>query len=419
MLTRPGRASAEGPMPRESVIASIASAAVADRHPVDLGTKIVILAGGPAISLATSLIQPVLPSITADLAHGPGDAFLVKMLVGVMGVAMVIGASLTGFLADRFGLKRVMAANYALYALAGTGGVYLNDLTLLIASRFLLGIAAAGAVTGSIIIINARMTLAQRPSWLGYYNGVAQISSVALNPVSGLLGEFDWHWSFAIYGLAAPFALLAAAALPDTPLAAPRAVAERAPSSPLLRWFPFRFAVLGVVLGTITYIPAVYLPFLLTGMGMTSPALISLVLTGDIVAGSIASLFYGRIRRVLSVRSAFVVSVGFAGFGLLVAGLAQSYVVVIVGSVFFGIGVAWFLPNLMTFTADAVAPEQQGRATGLVKGANYLGSPTAVFLTEPIARTQGAAGAILTASLLSLSLFVLGLGQRLLGRRDR
>lgn len=386
-----------------------------ESQPVSLGEKIVVLAGGPAISLATSLIQPVLPSIEADLARGPDDAFLVKMLVGVMGIAMVIGASLTGFLADRFGLKRVMAANYAVYAVAGTAGVYLNSLELLIASRFLLGMAAAGAVTGSIIIINARMSLAQRAAWLGYYNGVAQFSSVALNPVSGMLGELNWHWSFAIYGLAAPFAFLAAASLSGKDTSPREAVA--APSEPLIKWFPFRFALLGVMLGTVIYIPAVYLPFLLSNLGMTSPAMISLVLTGDIIAGTIASLLYGRARRILSEKAAFVISVSLTACGLLIAALAQSILFVIVGSVIFGLGVAWFLPNLMIVVANRVTPDQQGRAAGLVKGANYMGAPVAVFLAEPIARSHGAPGAVFAAAILSFALLLAGLARIALPRR--
>ena len=74
---------------------------------VGWGVKAIILAGGPAISLSTSLIQAVLPSIEADLAHGPDDAFLVKMLVGVNTFAMAIGAALTGFLVDRFGFENL------------------------------------------------------------------------------------------------------------------------------------------------------------------------------------------------------------------------------------------------------------------------------------------------------------------------
>ncbi|MGE3690999.1 MAG: MFS transporter [Novosphingobium sp.] len=380
---------------------------VQEEQPIGWGAKAIILAGGPAISLATSLIQAVLPSIQRDLAHGPDEAFLVKMLVGVNTLAMAIGAALTGFLVDRFGLKRVMTINYAVYAVAGTAGVYLNDLHLLLVSRFLLGLAAAGAVTGSIIIINARMGTQKRATWLGYYNAVAQAGSVVLNPVSGMLAEISWHWAFAIYGIAAPFAVLAFAALDGK---APKKVEQEHPAGPpLFSWFPFRFAFLGVCLGIIIYIPAVYLPFLLDNLGMKSPRTISIVLTGDIIAGSIAALLYGRARRVLSEYQAFSISVAFAGLGLFIAALAPNVVLVIIGSVVFGIGVAWFQPNLMFVLAGRVAPEQQGRAAGLVKSSVYLGSPVAVFLTEPVSRSYGATGAVLTVVLFSAALFVLAL----------
>jgi MFS family permease len=381
---------------------------------VGLATRLIILAGGPCISLATSLIQPILPKIEADLANGPDDAFLVKMLIGVMGVAMVIGAAVTGFLVDRFGLKRIMTANYAIYALAGTAGVYLNDLQLLLVSRFLLGMAASGAVTGSIIIINSLMAPNRRATWLGYYNGVAQLSAVLFNPLSGFLGEMNWHWSFAIYGIAAPFAAIALLALQGrAPIRTEKTAAD---SEPLVRWFPFRFAVIGILLGVIIYIPAVYLPFLLSSLGMTSPQLISLVLTGDILAGSIAALMFGRVRRSVSEAGAFKISVGMAGAGLLIAGLAPNYVVVIIGSIFFGIGVAWFLPTLMLGTAVRVASDRQGRAAGLVKGANYMGSPIAVFLAEPVARNYGPSGAILTAAALALVLLVAALSGKVFGK---
>ncbi len=380
---------------------------------VGLATRLMVLAGGPCIALATSVIQPILPKIEADLANGPDDAFLVKMLIGVMGVAMVIGAAVTGFLVDRFGLKRIMTANYVLYALAGTAGVYLQDLQLLLVSRFLLGMAAAGAVTGSIIIINSLLAPESRASWLGYYNGVAQISSVLFNPLSGFLGERNWHWSFAIYGIAAPFAAVAFAALQGrTSVKREEAAAD---TEPLRRWFPFRFAVIGVLLGTIIYIPAVYMPFLLSSLGMTSPQLISLVLTGDIIAGSIAALLFGRVRPSLSEAGAFKIAVGMAGLGLLIEGFAPNYVVVIVGSIFFGIGIGWFLPTLMLGTAVRVAPDRQGRAAGLVKSANYMGSPIAVFLAEPIGRNYGPSGAILAAAGLSLALLVAALGGKVFG----
>lgn len=382
--------------------------------PLGLGPRLIILAGGPCISLATSIIQPILPKIQNDLAHTATEAFLVKMLVGIMGVAMVIGAALTGFLVDRFGLKRVITANYVLYALAGTAGVYLNDLHWLLAARFLFGMAASGAATGSIIVINSLMAEQGRASWLGYYNAVAQMSSVLLNPLSGFLGTMNWHWSFAIYGFAAPLAIVAFAAF------GPKVTVHRqeTPSDPepLVRWFPFRFAVIGLLIGVIIYMPAVYLPFLLTHLGMTSPQLISFVLTGDIIAGTVSALLYGRVRRSLSEAAAFKIAFGLCGLGLLIAGLAPNYVLVIVGSVFFGIGVAWFIPTLMTATAARVTPDRQGRAAGLVKGANYMGSPIAVFLAEPVGRHFGPSGAILTAAGIALALLLAALAGFVFGK---
>ncbi|MFI4981759.1 MAG: MFS transporter, partial [Nevskiales bacterium] len=306
-----------------------------------------------------------------------------------------------------FGLKRVIAANYAVYALAGTAPFYLHDLRLMILSRFLLGLVAAGAVTGSIIIINARMGGDRRAAWLGYYNAVAQLGSVVLNPVGGMLAEVSWHWSFLLYGVAAPFALLAAVALDGK---RPQPVQQAAGAEPsLVSWFPLRFVALGVFLGIVIYIPAVYLPFRLHEMGMTSPALISFVLTGDIIAGAIAAMLYGQARRYLSEYQAFSISVALAGLGLLITAIAPNYPVVIFGAVIFGIGVAWFQPNLMIVVAGRVAPDQQGRAAGLVKSSVYLGSPVAVFLTEPVARSFGAPGALLTAVTISFALFLVAL----------
>jgi MFS family permease len=393
---------------------AVAAQRVDDTRDMGWGVKVVILAGGPAISLATSLIQAVLPAIQQDLAHSPSDAFLVKMLVGINTLAMAIGAALTGFLVDRFGLKRVITATYALYAIAGTAPVFLTDLRLLLVSRFLLGLAAAGAVTGSIIIINARMMGDRRASWLGYYNAVAQFGSVVLNPLSGKLGEISWHWAFAIYGIAAPFAVVALLALDSLVSRAPppeQPLFERSVTalSGFFAWFPLRFLLLGLCLGMIVYIPAVYLPFRMHELGMENPFYISLVLTGDIIAGTLAALLYGRAKRLLSEYQAFAISVGLGGLGLLIAALAPNVPLMVFGAVIFGLGIGWVQPNLMFVLAGRVDRERQGRAAGLVKSSVYLGSPVAVVLTEPVARGFGAPGALLAAVAMAAVLFLAAL----------
>lgn len=116
-----------------------------------------MLSGGLMTSLALGAIASVLPQIEAALAHGPADSLLIKQLLGVVGLSMVIGAPLAGFLADRVSLRHIVVPACLLYSAAGTAGLYLSNLPALIASRLLLGICAAAIATTSMVLINTRL----------------------------------------------------------------------------------------------------------------------------------------------------------------------------------------------------------------------------------------------------------------------
>lgn len=393
------------------------SAAITSPHTaLEWSTKAIMLCGGLMVALALGGINSVLPQIEADLARGPQDSLLIKQLVGIVGLSMVIGAPLAGFLVDRIGAQRVVITAAFLYAAAGTGGLYLSSLPALIASRLLLGVAAVAITTTSMILINTRLTGVERAKWMGMHVGVAMIGSLVVNPFAGYLGEFGWRWPFALYGIGLPFALLG--------FGLNRQVTQRssAPVSQgpsLLTWFPVRYALLALVIGSITYLPMVYLPFLMRQMGVTSSTIISLVLTGDVALGAGVALLYGRSRRYLSTYAAFAFSFSCAGTGMVIVAFATSIAGAVMGMMVFGVGLGWFVPNLMTAVAQQVQVEQQGRAVGLVKGAHHLAAPLCIVVVEPLARQLGPAGAMMAAAALAFGLVIL-MGYRIaVGQRDR
>ena len=269
-------------------------------RPLEWGAKAIMLCGGLMVALALSAITSVLPQIEADLAHSPQDSLLIKQLVGIVGLAMVVGAPLAGFLVDRIGARRVVITACLLYAAIGTAGLYLTSLPALIASRLLLGIAAVAITTTAMTMINTRLTGIERAKWMGAHVAVAMVGSILINPIAGYLGEFGWRWPFALYAIGIPFALLALG-LDRQVVQRARSPAATSPEPRLLTWFPVRYAVLAVFIGSITYLPMVYLPFLMRQMGITSPTIISLVLTGDVALGAGMALLYGRSRRYFSI----------------------------------------------------------------------------------------------------------------------
>src|SRR5579871_1373688 len=258
---------------------------VSDRHvgaepsdiPFDWRTKIIMVSGGVLVALCMAGITAVLPQIEAALAHDAQDRLLVKLLGTVVGFTMVVGAPLVGFLVDRMGLKPVLIMSCVIYALAGTAGLYLDSLCALLASRLVLGLTAAGIATISMTLINTRLEGVDRAKWMGAHISVALIGSLFLQPAIGYLGEMGWRWPFVLYVLSLPLVVIAAMSLgtskPMRRTAGPTPTAEK-----LLTWFPVRFAFLAFVIGTITLLPTVYVPFVLRDAGVSSPKTISFVL---------------------------------------------------------------------------------------------------------------------------------------------
>lgn len=386
--------------------ATTESAPGTPNRPLEWGAKAVMLCGGLTVALALGAINSVLPQIEADLARSPRDSLLIKQLVGIVGLAMVVGAPLAGYLVDRIGARRVVITACFLYAAIGTAGLYLTSLPALIVSRLLLGIAAVTITTTAMAMINMRLAGIERAKWMGAHVGVAMVGSIVINPIAGYLGEFGWRWPFALYAIGLPLALLAVG-LDRQTVQRSRSSAATKQEPQLLSWFPIRYAVLAVLIGSITYLPMVYLPFVMRDMGITSPTIISLVLTGDVALGAVIALMYGRSRRYFSIHAAFAFSFACAGTGMFVVATASELPIVVVGMMIFGIGLGWFVPNLMTAVSQQVQPEQQGRATGLVKGAHHLAAPLCIVIVEPFARRLGPEGAIMAAAGIAFLLLLL------------
>ena len=373
------------------------------------GEKLVVLTGGVMASLALTAITAVLPTIEKALAHTPNDAMLVKQLIGGTTLAMVVGAPLGGFIVDRIGVRRMLLAATLLYALAGTAGLYLSTLPTLLASRLLLGMAAAAIQVMSLVLINTRCAPGDRAKWMGLHVSLATLSTLIIHPLSGALGNIDWRWPFGEYAIGL---VLFASLLPFrdrvelTPeRGRPGVAGEPRPS--ILSWFPWHYLPLSLIVGAVTFIPTIYLPFQLRQEAGLLPGGIAVFLTISALLGGTTSLLYGPARRRMSAHACFVFSFGMAGIGALTLGLGGSLPVLLAGALVYSIGIAWFVPNVMTSLGAKVGPTQQARAAGMVKAVHFSSAPLSVLLIEPFARAHGAATTMVVTSALAFGMALL------------
>jgi MFS family permease len=353
------------------------------------GVKAMILAGGPAVGTALGGVNIVLPKIAEELAHSAQDQFLVKMLGGIVGAAMLIGAPMTGYLADRIGLRKVLVLTYALFTLAGGAGLFLTDLKIFLVTRFLLGLAGSAAVTASIIIVNKRLAPGERATWMGYYIAASYVATIMIHPLVGVLGGLNWHYAFAVYLAGAPLVVIGLTSFKDSePVSQEVMQAQIASELPFRQWFPFGLAVLALFMGLITYLGVTYVPFQLAKMGV-GPAEMGFLLLPGSFTGIVTSWYFGRARRTMSDDAAFIFAFSTTAVGGFVAAFAPNYWWVVIGFAIYGLGTGWFMPNLMFALGKRVTAQYQGRTAGLVKACNYVGFPLSIILFESTAQAYG------------------------------
>jgi EmrB/QacA subfamily drug resistance transporter len=176
----------------------------------------IVLAMLPAV-LDQTMLATALPTIATDLGRLADLSWVVTAYV----VAAAATTPLWGKLGDRHGRKRLLEVSLAMFlaasALCGTA----QDITLLIVSRAVQGVAAGGLMTLAMAAVGDLVPPRERARYQGYIAAVFAIATVAGPLLGGLLVDHvGWRWVFYVN---LPIGLVALAALSSRLTAAPGA----------------------------------------------------------------------------------------------------------------------------------------------------------------------------------------------------
>jgi EmrB/QacA subfamily drug resistance transporter len=155
-------------------------------------------------ALDVSMVGVALPAIQADLGLSTNALqWVVSGYVLGYGGLLLLG----GRTADLLGRRRVFLVAVAIFALASLLGGLVDDGALLIASRFIKGLAAAFTAPAALSIVTT--TFQEGPARnkaIGIFAVFGASGYSAGLVFSGLLTEVGWRWTFL---LPAPIALVA------------------------------------------------------------------------------------------------------------------------------------------------------------------------------------------------------------------
>ena len=338
-------------------------------HPIGQATTsneriALAIALGSMGTLGFSITSPLLPDLADALGVSRGAIGLVQAAVSVPGVIFSV---FIGYLADRFGRRRVVLNGLAIFSVFGVAGFFTHSFWGLIAVRFLQGIGTSGILGVSVVLVTDIYEGPARTRAMGYNLAGVTVVSMLGPAISGALASGGLFRPFLVFSVGAPLLVWATRMPADSPDQAPesplRHVGEAVADMRRRGTLTVFVGVLGVTLAQVG---------LLHGLGFTTTPLfldrqfgVPVQIRGFIVAsfqvGLIAAaLWSGRVRQRWGTSATVTTALVLLGLGAGVVALSPEAWVVPVGLSISGIGYGALTPLTQSYSASATTPAYRG-----------------------------------------------------------
>jgi MFS family permease len=362
----------------------------------------VLLVASTLTVMAGAVLVPALELIRTDLGLSATQA---GMVLSAHGLSLAVASPAVGALADRLGLRRVLAGGLALYGIAGGAGALLDSYPALIATRALFGMGAAAVFLGSTAALVDLYRGEARDRVMGWRSAAISVGGLAWPLAGAALAALSWHAPFALYLAGLPLGVAALAALP---LDAPPRSATAAGSPPwraLGAVRPVRALLsLQLLAAILLYAVLAFVPMHLAELGRAGPLTIAACTSALSAAMTVAGFGFAAARARYGNDGLLRAALGIWALALAGLGLTGHAAAVIAASAAVGVGMGLAVPALTVGVGAAVPSAQRGRATALLASATFAGQFAAPLLLGPVVeRTSAATGFLVAAAVGALA----------------
>ncbi|MEE9196905.1 MAG: MFS transporter, partial [bacterium] len=155
-----------------------------------------VLVGSSVSVLPVAALAPALPALALAFQDTPNAELLVRLTLTMPALLIAIGAPIAGLLLDRWGRRPVIVLSLIAFGLAGTSGFLLNSLVAILVSRAVVGLAAAGLISGFATLVADYFTGRRLNRFMGYQGAAIGAGAMAGVLMGGFLADVGWQFPF-------------------------------------------------------------------------------------------------------------------------------------------------------------------------------------------------------------------------------
>lgn len=366
--------------------------------------KLTLLLVSSLTIMSVITISPALPQMAIAFAGVKNAAFIVKMVLTIPALMIAIVSPFTGRLIDRHGRLKILRMALVLYAIAGVGGYFLNNLYYILISRAILGISVGMSMTIVITLIADYFEGIERQKFVGLQIAFMSIGGILFLVLGGVLADISWHYPFLIYLSSLLVLPLTIIFLREPAVVQTKNNIHQNVKAPSIIWLLF-FNIM--LMWIIFFLIPVQIPFYLKSIGVEKNSLIGVAIAMSTAFSAISSFSYSKIKARLSFLSIFSIGYLLMAAGFICIAFSTTYLLVVVAMMICGFGMGMMIPNTNMWVMKIAPPEIRGKEIGKLTTFWFLGQFLSPVIIAPVLKNLSLSSTFMTAAIF---LFLISLG---------
>lgn len=339
--------------------------------------SMLMLMGGAAVAPALPMINDVFPD----------SEFMVSLIITLPSLAIAVLGFAVGALADRFGKVRVLMVSLIVFVVAGVSGYFIDDLTVMLVGRFILGVGIGGvSATVTALIAEYYMGM-DRAKVMSYQSAAMGLGVLVLEFTGGSLAEISWRDPFLVYLIGVPILVLCILSMRE-PVRHEQVLNEDVKTGQTNKGLIAICYVTIFTLMLMAFLIPTKIPYYLEGIGVSS-SLVGLFLGIHGIANMVVSLMYRR-----SVRMTGPFNLIGAGFVVMAVGLAlltvsPTVAMALMTLILTGVGMGMIVPAVANTLASQATASTSGKIMGGYTTSLNLGQFSISLISVPLFALAG------------------------------
>ena len=331
--------------------------------------------------LAATAVSPAIANIRA--AFPAVSTQTIMLLVSLPSMTMVLASLVFGKLSEFFSRRTLVHTALLLFLLGGLAPYFLNDITLILAMRAILGVSLGLIFPLSLVLISDFFVDGERATVMGLQSVFVNSGGILFTLLGGLLCVADWHNTFLAYAVGFLVLLFVYFCLPEPPKAMAAADTGGAAAAAPLPGRVYLIESIVFLYNMLIFVFFTNVALQVVGENLGNAASAGVALTVFTGGGLVSGLLFGKIMQALK---GYTIAVGWllTGAGMALVSGTHDFTLLLAGCFIGGLGFSVTCPAFFVTLSVLSPPARVAFSIALASALSGIGQFTAPFVFEVI-----------------------------------